>query len=170
MQSGVVAFQQGRFAAAVADLQHASERFRAIRQARPDDLALARLHGISLGFLADSLRDSKRPGEALARFRESLAAYESLNDPNPGDLHNMACACAMVSALDDRGSPDDRERLQARAVGYLRRAIEGDGAQILTQVAADRDLDPLRGRADFRGLMADAIFPRDPFARPSPPS
>ena len=97
-----------------------------------------------------------------------LAVYESLNDPNPGDLYNMACDCAMVSALDDRRSPDDREKLEARAVGYLRRAIEGDLARILPQVAADRDLDPLRGRADFRDLMADAIFPRDPFAQPSP--
>jgi hypothetical protein len=85
---------------------------------------LARQHGISLGFLASSLRDSKRSGEALAPAREGFAISESLNDPNQGDLYNIACYCAMVSALNDQGSPDDGEKLEARAVGYLRRAIE----------------------------------------------
>ena len=85
-----------------------------------------------------------------ARARESLAASESLHDPNPGDLYNMACACALVSALLDQGAPEDREKLEARAVGYLRRAIEGDPDRLLPQVPADRDLDPLRRRADFR--------------------
>ncbi len=53
-------------------------------------------------------------------------------------------------------------------MGYLRRAIEGDPDRLLPQVTADRDLDPLRRRADFRDLMADASFPRDPFVQPSP--
>jgi hypothetical protein len=80
----------------------------------------------------------------------------------------MACGYAMVSALDNQSSPDDREKLQAWAVGYIRRSIEGDSARILPQVATDRDLDALRGRADFRALMADAGFPLDPFVQPSP--
>jgi WD40 repeat protein/tetratricopeptide (TPR) repeat protein len=165
---GVAAFRQGRFADAAVALRQAGDQLQPLQSGLPGHPELARLRGMSLGFLGSTLRDLKRPGEALVRFRESLAAYEALDDPDPGDLYNMACDCAMVSALDDRGSPDDRETLQVRAVGYLRRAIEGDGAQFLPQVAADRDLDPLRGRADFRGLMADAAFPRDPFARPSP--
>ncbi len=37
-------------------------------------------------------------------------------------------------------------------MGYLRRSIEGDSARILPQVATDRDLEPLRGRADFLAL------------------
>ena len=82
-----------------------------------------------------------------------------LPDPNPGDLYNMACACALVSALLDHGSSEDREKLDVRAVGYLRRAIEGDPDRLLPQVTADRDLDPIRSRADFRDLIADASFP-----------
>jgi hypothetical protein len=35
-------------------------------------------------------------------------------------------------------------------------------------IPGDHDLDPLRHRADFRGLMADEGFPRDPFTQPSP--
>ena len=162
--SGIAAFRQGRLAVAVADLQRASERLQPMRRSRPDDPEVDRLLGMSLGFLAASLRDSKRPSEALARFRESLAVYESMEGPNPGDLYNRARALSMMSALEDRVAPDDRETLRARAVGYLRRAIEGDRDRLLPQVRADRDLDPLRGRADLRDLMADASFPRDPFA------
>ena len=35
-------------------------------------------------------------------------------------------------------------------------------------VAADRDLDPIRDRADFRAALLDRGFPRDPFAPRSP--
>ena len=168
LKSGIEANKQRHFAAAVVDLQQASEQFRALRQSQPGDPELARSQGISLRFLAGSLRDSQRPVEALARARESLAVHEWLHDPNPGDLYNMACACALVSALLDQGGPEDREKLEARAVGYLRRAIEADPNRLLPQVPDDRDLDPLRRHADFRGLMADASFPRDSFVPPSP--
>jgi tetratricopeptide (TPR) repeat protein len=139
-----------------------------LRTSRPDDPTPVRLQATNLCFLAGSLRELKRPADALARFRESLAAYESLQDPNPGDLYNMACDCAMLSALDGQGSPEDRGKLEARAVGYLRRAIAGNSARILPQVATDRDLNPLRGRSDFLDMLADASFPGDPFAPPSP--
>ncbi len=72
----------------------------------------------------------------------------------------------MISALDDQASVADREKLQARAVEYLRRAIQGNQAQFRTVASEDRDLDALRGRADFGDLMADPDFPRDPFAPP----
>ncbi|QEH34977.1 Serine/threonine-protein kinase pkn5 [Aquisphaera giovannonii] len=169
IQSGVAAFQQGRFATSIDELQRASERLRELRRSRPTDPTLAGQHGICLGFLASSLERSKRPGEALVRLREALALYETMDAPQPIDLYNMACACTRVSTLEDRGATEDREQPRARAVGYLRRAIEADRARIVAMMADDRDLDPLRGRADFRGLMADAAFPPAPFApgRPS---
>jgi tetratricopeptide (TPR) repeat protein len=46
--------------------------------------------------------------------------------------------------------------------------VEGNTTQILPLIPGDHDLDPLRARADFRDLMADVAFPRDPFAGPSP--
>ena len=168
MQAGVAAFQQGRFEAARVDLHQASEGLQAFRASRPDNPQMAREHGISLIFLAGSLRELKRPGEALGRFRESLAILESIKIPIPNDLYNMACACAMISALNDQALSGDREKLEARAVEYLRRAIANKNPQIVPMVANDRDLDPLRGRADFRDLMADAIFPSDPFLPPPP--
>ncbi len=104
LTSGIEANKQRDFTAAVVDLQQASEQFQAFRKSLPGDPGLARYHGNSLRFLAGSLRDSKRPIEALARARESLAVQEWLNDPNPGDLYNMACACALVSAQLDHGA------------------------------------------------------------------
>ena len=169
MDVGVAAVQQGRLADAAVALRGAGERLQPLRSAWPGDPVLARLHGTSLGFLGSTLRGLKRPREALESHRASVAAYESLDAPEAPNLHNLACGYAMVSALDDRASPDDRERLQARAVGCLRRAIEADPDRYRSLISEDRDLDPLRGRADFRDLMVDAGFPRDPFARPSSP-
>jgi WD40 repeat protein len=156
VQSGVAAFQQGRFADAIVVRRQANEQLEALRQSRPADPRLASLHGESLCILASSLRDSKRPGDALARFRESLAAYESSGDPSQGDLYSVACDCAQISALDDRGSREDREQLGARAVHHLGRALEGGIRELLPEAQADADLDPLRGHADFPDLMADA--------------
>ena len=166
VNSGVAAFEQGQVAAAFDDLQQASDRLQAMRRARPGDPVLARMHGISLGFLGSCLRDLKRPAEALARNRESLAVYESMRRPSPADIYNMACGCSMISVLDDRASADAREKLQARAVGYLRGLIEADPARYLPQVKNDRDFDPLRNRSDYRDLLTDASFPRDPFLKP----
>ena len=36
---------------------------------------------------------------------------------------------------------------------------------MLSLIAIDHDLDPLRSRADFQELMMDLNFPDDPFAR-----
>lgn len=167
-RAGLAAIEQGRFADATAAFQEASDRFQSLRRSSPGDLQLARLHAMSLGFLAVSLHDQKQPAQALAHARESLAVYERMNPPNPGDLYNMARACALVSALNDQGSPEEREKFATRAVEYLRRAIEGDQPGIRPLVGSNRDLDPLRTRADFQDMMTDAGFPRDPFAQPSP--
>lgn len=165
IKSGVEAYRLGRFKDALPDFQAASLRLRPIRYTNPGDPKLIRLQASSLTFLAISLRNSKRPDEALARSREALAVYESLAGPSPVDLWNMALAC--VTALDGQGSPEALGKLEARAVDYLRRAIALDAGLIRPLLATRRNLDPLRHRADFRDLMADAGFPSDPFAQPS---
>jgi WD40 repeat protein/tetratricopeptide (TPR) repeat protein len=168
VNSGIAAFEQRRYADAAVELEQARERLQTLRRPRPTDTILARLHAISLGFLGSTLRDLKRPGEALAHFRESFTVYESINAPQAMDRYNMACCCAMVSSLDERVSPEEREKLKARAMEFLRRAIEENRASDPARLSEDHDLDPLRDRADFRDLMADLGFPRDPFAGPLP--
>jgi WD40 repeat protein/tetratricopeptide (TPR) repeat protein len=168
VNSGIAAFQQRRYAVAAVDLQQARERLQAMRRLRPTDTTLARLHATSLGFLGSTLRDLKRPAEALAHYRASLAVYESMNAPQAMDRYNMACVCAMVSSLDHQVSPDATEKLKVRAMEFLRSAIEEDQAAYPALFSEDHDLDPLRDRAEFRDLMADVVFPRDPFDGPSP--
>ncbi len=91
-----------------------------------------------------------------------------MNAPEALDLYNMACACAQMSALDDQAATADREKLQVRAVQLLRRAIEVNQVRYQALISGDRDFDPLRDRADYRDLMTDLRFPRDPFVQPSP--
>jgi eukaryotic-like serine/threonine-protein kinase len=168
VRSGIAAYQQERFADAVVDLQQASEQFQAMRQSRPGDPKLARHQGLGLLYLASSLRSLKRLDEALTRDREGLAAYESLKEPNPADCYNMGLACERISASLDPGAAEEREKFEARAVGYLRRQIEVDPNRTPLWVTASSSFGRLRGRADFRELIADASFPRDSFQQPSP--
>src|SRR5262249_36969939 len=157
-----------RFPDALVVLEQARDRFESLRAPRPTDEALIREHGMSLGFLGSTLRDLKRPGEALASVRRSVDVLESMIAPTAIDLFNLACGRAGELALAERSRPDAGEAGAARAVGSRRMAIEADPQRIPPLIASKRDLDPLRARADFRDLMADAGFPRDPFMQPSP--
>src|SRR5262249_810710 len=60
VNSGVAAFQSGRFADAVNDLQQAGERLETLRHPLPLDPVLARSHAICVGFLGSTLRDLGR--------------------------------------------------------------------------------------------------------------
>ncbi len=53
-------------------------------------------------------------------------------------------------------------------MSYLRRAIEGNRDRYLATVKASGILRRLRDRADFKEMMADAMFPRNPFEPASP--
>ena len=168
LNSGEAASQQGRITEAVVDLERAGEIFRALRKVRPDDPRLASQHGSGLGWLSNALRASKRSVEALAREREGIAALESLKTPNPTESYNTALAYARLSADLAPGAAGEREELEARAVRHLRRAISGSPARYLAIATRANTFRGLRGRADFRGMVADASFPSDPFAQPSP--
>jgi hypothetical protein len=53
--------------------------------------------------------------------------------------------------------------LAARALEALRQACAAGYAN-LTSFQTDTDLDPLRGRDEFRLLMMDLAIPAEPFA------
>jgi eukaryotic-like serine/threonine-protein kinase len=168
LNSGTAAFDQGRFADAAIDLDQACQRFQAMRRRLPAEDYLAAAHGMSLVFLGGTSRELRRPGESLTRFREALAILELVNTPRSIDLYNTGCACSMISVLDEHISPADRESLRVRAVEYIRRAIASGSDYYQTLIRGDHDVDPLRGRADFRDLMADLVFPRHPIVLESP--
>jgi hypothetical protein len=85
-------------------------------------------------------------------------------------LYDYSCDLAVLSRLASRGhaelTPDEHARracLADRAVAELRRAIDR-GFRDAGHIARDPDYDSIRSRADFKGLLADLIFPVDPFA------
>jgi WD40 repeat protein len=159
VQSGVGAFQGGRWAEAIRDLQQARDRLRTLHQAVPGDGQVASQLAISLGYLSSALKNEHRPAEALAPLKESCQVLETIRQPTFVDLYNLACAYANLSALVAPGSGPptaaDREALAGRALEALRRSIR-EGMTDFAFMERDTDLDPLRERSDYRALMLES--------------
>jgi tetratricopeptide (TPR) repeat protein len=88
---------------------------------------------------------------AVALAREQAAAPGA----TPKVAYDSACVCALtaVAVPDD---PQSHEQYAARAVELLRQAAGPDGVGVsLKKVKTDEDLNALRGREDFRHLLAD---------------
>jgi hypothetical protein len=159
VQSGVAAFEGGRLAEAIPDLQTASDLLRTLSKVDPNDGRVASILGVSLGFLGSALRDSHRPVEALALIQEQCRVLESLRNPGPLNLYNLACGYAQLSVLLQHAAAPptsaEREALADQAMDALRRSLAA-GMKDLAFIDRDHDLDPLRTRSDFRTLMEEA--------------
>jgi serine/threonine-protein kinase len=70
----------------------------------------------------------------------------------PGDLYNAACGYALCVPLADNAQT--REGYAARAFDLLRQAV-AKGFRDLAQMQNDPDLNALRGRDEFKKLLAD---------------
>jgi serine/threonine-protein kinase len=90
--------------------------------------------------------------------------------------YNLGCAFALLSAAVARDASLPRARRDPRVGALAGRAVHLLGeaaaarylppATLAAQIQADSDLDSLRGRDDFRQLVAgllDRVFPHDPF-------
>ncbi|MFO0850363.1 MAG: serine/threonine-protein kinase [Gemmataceae bacterium] len=77
--------------------------------------------------------------------------------------YDFACVYAVASSK----LADKREEYARRAVVLLQRAVKA-GYKNAAHLAKDPDLDPLRGRLDFRWLLAS--LPKPPEAAPRPRS
>jgi hypothetical protein len=64
-------------------------------------------------------------------------------------------------------APEVREKLAARAVELLRQAV-GKGFKNTAHMKRDTDLDALRGREDFKKLLADLEVAARPEKRKQP--
>ena len=159
VQSGVGAFESGRLAEAIRDLQTASDLLRTLLKLNPNDGRLSSNLGIGLGFLGSALKDSHRPVEALAALQEQRSVLESMKNPGSLDLYNLGCGYAQLSVLLQQAATPptaaEREALADKAIDALRRSIAA-GMKNIALMERDRDLDPLRERADFRALIKEA--------------
>jgi serine/threonine protein kinase len=125
-------------------------------------------HGDQDGFqvtqlaMAYSLRELGRVDEAeraVAGVRMSIG-----NRPLPlVELARFDARGATRLALSG-GDSDAIRVLEDKALDNLRRAIKGGLSESLT-LRQDRCFDRLRSRDDFRLLLLDLAFPKDPFAR-----
>jgi WD40 repeat protein len=157
-RSGVAAFESGRLAEAIRDLQAASDLLRPLAKVHPNDGEILSELAVSLGFLGNALRESHRPVEALALIQEERSVLESIPAPGSMELYNLACVYAQFGVLlQQAGSPPtaaERESLAVRAMDALRRSL-ATGQTDWALIDRDHDLDPLRERPDFRALMRE---------------
>jgi serine/threonine-protein kinase len=130
-----------------------SERLARDYPGRPDyqDL-LVRLRALQ----ACSLSRQGEHGRAVVAAEAAAAGTL----PRAGVLYNAACAYALCSAVagrDGKVAEGDRRQLEqryaSRAVELLRQAI-AQGYKDRAHLKKDTDLDPLRGREDFKELLA----------------
>jgi hypothetical protein len=92
--------------------------------------------------------------DSLARAGDGDRAVAELGPLLPkliraGDLYNAACVYAVVAAREPVGN-----RHAGQAVEVLRQAV-AKGYKDAAHLKTDPDLAALRGRADFRQLVAD---------------
>jgi hypothetical protein len=115
--------------------------------------------------LSECLRNLGRISEAADATRERIKM--PLNRPE--ELYDAACELALCVPRVDNTAPDaeaQKDKLAAEAVQTLRAAIAA-GWKDAAHTNRDRDLVPLRDRADFRKLLGelfDRAFPAKPFA------
>jgi serine/threonine protein kinase/WD40 repeat protein len=159
LRSGVGAFESGRLAEAIRDLRQARDLLRTLHRAAPGDGQVASALSISLGFLSAALRNAHRPAEALASLKEARQVLEAIRQPSFVDLYNLACAYSNLTTLVEPGAAPptaaERAALADRAMATLRRSLAA-GMKNFALMDRDHDLDPLRGRPDFRALLLEA--------------
>jgi tetratricopeptide (TPR) repeat protein len=115
-------------------------------------------------------RDLSQREKAFQVICSAIDIIENLPSLQPWDLEKLAGFYAQASGEIGRGrglavpNAARQEAYAGGAIAHLRRSIAAGYAQF-GKWKADRSLDPLRGRADFQGLMMDLAMPVKPFAR-----
>ena len=149
-----------------------SEKARSLREslirANPSVTEYRSDLAVTLGIIGNLKRAAGQYSEAAASFRKAIVLLEGLPSRTPEDHYNAACYHASLAGVADQiraGITSAEARTEAEhAMADLRRAVTS-GFRMLSLIAIDHDLDPLRSRADFQELMMDLTFPDDPFAR-----
>jgi serine/threonine-protein kinase len=165
-QIGQVLGAVGQPAAALASSEKARVLREALIAANPGVTAYRSDLAVTLGYIGVLRRTAGRSAEAAATFRRAIALLDGLPSRTPEDDYNLACYHSSLAGL--AGQPgstitaaEGRDESD-HAMADLRRAASA-GFRMLSLIAFDRDLDPLRSRPDFRVLMMDLAFPDEPF-------
>jgi eukaryotic-like serine/threonine-protein kinase len=169
LRSGLAAFESDLWAEATRDLRQAREQLLTLIQAAPGHGLLASELGSTLVSLGSALRNEHRLAEALVTLQEARQLLEAIRQPSFQDRYNLARVYANLTAVVEPGSTPpsstEREDMTDRAMESFRQSLAA-GMTDFALIDRDHDLDPLRERPDFRALILDRGFPRDPFAGP----
>jgi hypothetical protein len=96
----------------------------------------------------------RRGAEALPITKQAIAELEKLALKDPDDLCNAAGIHAnAASVLRASNQPADAAREADRAMQRLKQAVAA-GYNDFGSLSSDVDLDSLRGRDDFKKLLA----------------
>jgi tetratricopeptide (TPR) repeat protein len=153
----------GRHAEAAASYQEAIAHQRAVLSRSPksaEALRFLRNHYIGLG---RSMRALGRASDAAEAARGRAGVYPG----NRLELYDVAYEFALCVPLAKR--PEEAEGYARESVNALKKAVAA-GWDDAAHTERDPDLAPLRGRADFRAVVAamwnqiDRAMPADPFA------
>jgi tetratricopeptide (TPR) repeat protein len=154
--NGLVA--AGRHGEALPEYEKALAIFQRLADAHP---AVPRYWtGLSVTHVALSREHANtgRRREAASSLREATAALDKIPSPSAGQLYDKACCQALLAGLAAReGSgltASDGRATADSAMLTLTRAVAA-GYRNHAHMARDTDLDPLRGRDDFKKLMTD---------------
>jgi len=115
---------------------------------------------ISMGNLARSLVKLDRGREAMPIIRAAAEMCEKLHRTDAHSLYEAACYRALTAAAIRDGKAPSAEEMRLaneqaeRAMTWLKQAVAADYAGA-AHMAKDEDLDALRGREDFKKLLAE---------------
>jgi eukaryotic-like serine/threonine-protein kinase len=112
----------------------------------------------SMCHLATSLVAVHRSAEAVPVIREAAAKLEKLKRTDPDSLYEAACfravtAAALCAADKSTSATHNVDAEADRAMGWLQQAVAA-GYRNTSKMKTDMDLDSLRGREDFKKLLA----------------
>ncbi len=98
-----------------------------------------------------------RHAEAALLARQAAALWENRNDADKDSLYNAACCRAFAATAVRAADPSAEGTKQAsddadRAMALLQKAVAAGWCNV-AHMEADRDLDAIRDRADFKELL-----------------
>jgi tetratricopeptide (TPR) repeat protein len=94
-----------------------------------------------------------RAGDPAAAAAATEAGLKATTSPTATHLYDAACTFALCSGAAGVG-PADHEAYAGRAADLLGRAVRA-GYRDAEHVESDADLDPIRGRADYRAVIGE---------------
>ncbi len=165
--SSILLKDSGKYHEAGKSAELARDIWQRLADENPDDSHFQYNLATSYCNIGNSLAKTGKPAEAMAEYRKSIEILERHPTQDHQVSYQHTCTYALIgdlAAIPGSGvSLNEGQAAHSEAMRRLHQAVEA-GYHDIAQLRTDRDLDSLRGRADFQLLMLDLAFPAEPFA------